>query len=67
MTTTKIIKFYKKNVYGKTIEYIHPDNSFDGQLIQLLTNQIRINIDIRSAITQLSNNTIQFKEVIAPN
>lgn len=62
----KIIKYYRKSIYGTIHEMIHPDCAADAFDIKQLTNQKTINPLIRNSITRLSNDTIQFQEVIAP-
>ena len=61
----KTIQFYRKNVYGKTFEYIK--NNGDANIIQGLTQQKTIDGKIRELLRDLTNGYIQFEEVIAPN
>lgn len=62
----KVIKFYHASQWGNHREFVHPDNSGDGQIIQQLTGQKTINGTIRELIRDLTGGQIQFEEVIAP-
>lgn len=62
----KIIKYYRKNIYGKTLEYVAKENDADAFLIKGLTGQSTINPNIRILITELSGKNVQFQEIIAP-
>jgi hypothetical protein len=64
--TPKIIKYYRKSNYGRTLEYVHPDCADDKLMIFHLTQKETINPFIRSTLEKLSNNSIQFQEVLAP-
>ncbi len=60
----KTIQFYRKNVYGVTLEYIY--NPIDAQIIFQLTKQKTINGAIRELLRDLTGGYIQFEEIIAP-
>ena len=62
----KTIKFYSKSIYGKTHEFIHPDCVGADFDIRQLTNQKTINPLIRNTISRLTDNFIQFEEVLPP-
>ena len=61
----KTIKYYRKNVYGNTLEYILDPG--DAQIVRQLTKQNTINEKIRELIADLSDKSIVFEEVIAPS
>jgi hypothetical protein len=60
----KIIQFYRKQVYGNTLEYVLNDG--DRQILQQLTGQKTINGVVRELIRDLSGGAVSFEEVIAP-
>ena len=60
----KTIKFYRKNVWGKNVEYVLDQG--DAQIIKQLTGQITINSVIRELLRDISAGLIQWEEVIAP-
>ena len=62
----KIIKFYRKNNYGVTVEYIHPESAADQKIIQQLTGKKTICATVRELLRDLSAGQIEFSEVIAP-
>lgn len=60
---TKVIKYYRKDVYGKTLFYIHNDNALERSAIQYLTGKTTI------SACQMENFKVlglTFIEVIAP-
>jgi hypothetical protein len=58
------IEFYRKNVYGTTLEYVKdPDKAI---LLQRLTGKKTITEDIRRFVSELSEFKVEFVEVIAP-
>ena len=60
----KVIKYYKKSVYGRFWNYcINPD---EAKILQNLTGQKTIGADFMKGIESLSNNEVKFEEVIAP-
>lgn len=66
MNEIKIIKFYRKNVYGRDLMFVHPDNAGDQKLIENLTGQKTITFKHITWL-ELLTNYIKFQEVIAPN
>lgn len=60
----KRIEYFRKEVYGNTLEYIV--NQGDAQIVQQLTKQKTINSVTRELIRDLSNGYILFVEVIQP-
>ena len=63
----KRIKFYRKEFYGATLEYLHPDNGADiNDSILYLVHKRTINPLIRENFLVASQGAIQWKETIAP-
>lgn len=62
----KVIEFYRKNVYGNEQEYIVPGQAKESASISLLTGKKTINKLIRGQLELLTDNQIQFKEVVQP-
>lgn len=60
----KTIQYYKKSVYGNTLEYVI--NQGDAKIISQLTGQKTINGVVRELIRDLSEGKIQFQEVLPP-
>lgn len=60
----KTIKFYRKNVWGKNVEYVLDQG--DAQIIKQLTGQITINSVIRELLRDISGGQICWEQVIAP-
>ncbi len=58
------IQYYRKNVYGKTLEYVADKGQ--AQLVHMITGQKTIDARIRSLMSDLMGPAIEFKEVIAP-
>lgn len=67
MKDTKQIKFYRVAQYGTVREFVHPDSSGDGQIIQRLTGQKTIDGVIRELIRDLTGGMIQFVETVMPS
>lgn len=61
----KTIKFYKKNVWGKNVEYVLDKG--DAQIIKQLTGQITVNSVIRELFRNISGGQICWEQVIAPD
>jgi hypothetical protein len=61
----KTIKFYKRNVWGKNVEYVLDQG--DAQIIKQLTGQITINSVIRELFRDISAGQIRWEQVIAPD
>lgn len=61
----KIIQFYRKNVYGKTLEYIKEQS--DADAIRGLTQQRTVDSRIRELLRDLTNGYIKFEEVTLPH
>lgn len=64
MIEHKIIQFYRRSIYGNNFEYIK--NPIDAAIITQLTGQKTIDVRIRELLRELTDDFIQFKEVIAP-
>jgi hypothetical protein len=62
----KTIKYYKREVYGNSLEYIHPDNKGDAQIVQQLTGKKTIDFKTRELLRDLSGGTIKFEQTFAP-
>lgn len=62
----KVIKFYRKNCYGINREFIHPENNNESFILFKLTGQKTITPFTRSLIEKLTDNQVNFLEVIAP-
>ncbi len=60
----KVIQYYRKNVFGNTLEYVVDKG--DAQIIQRLTGQKTINSVVRELIRDLTGSRVEFQEVIAP-
>jgi len=63
----KVIDYYRRANYGTEHEYIVPGQGKEAACIQLLTGQKTINKMIRGQISLLTDNAIQFNEVVQPN
>lgn len=61
-----IIKWFRKNQWGRTCEYIHPDNGGTAQVLTLLTGKPTINATVRELVRDLTRGHIDWQEVIAP-
>ena len=61
----KVIKYYRKNVYGKELEYILDPG--DAQIVRQLTKQNTINGVIRELLRDLTGGDIVWEEVICLN
>lgn len=64
MRNVKTIKFYRKNVYGETLEYIADKG--DAAIVTRLTGKKTINGITRELIRDLTGGAVGFEEVIAP-
>lgn len=62
----KIIKYYRRNVWGKDHKYIHPDNSGDASIIAQLTGKKTIDSITIELIRDLTEGRVNFVETIAP-
>lgn len=63
----KIIKYYRKSVYGQQREYMSIENkSADVGRIMQLTGKETINANFRSLIEALTDGQIKFEEILAP-
>ena len=62
----KLIKFYRKSVYGKTMEFVHPDCEGDAKIILQLTGRLTIDGVVRELIRDLTGGQVTFEEVLAP-
>jgi hypothetical protein len=60
------IKYYRANVYGQTVEYIHPDNRAEADIIKQLTKRTAISPAIRELLRDLTQGQIAFVETIKP-
>lgn len=60
----KTIKYYVREVYGNRLEYIHPDNKGDAEILQRLTGKKTIDSRTRELVRDLSNGQIEFKQVL---
>ena len=63
---SKTIKFYRREVYGNPLEYIHPSNAEEAKIVQRLTGKKTIDQTTREMIETLSGNEISFEQVFAP-
>ncbi len=64
--TRKIIQYYRKNQYGKMLEYVA--NQGDAQIIAQLTGKKTIDGITRELLRDLmGTEKIEFVEIIAPN
>jgi hypothetical protein len=61
---TKVIEYYSKEVYGNSLEYVV--NRDDAYIIQQLTGKKTISGIERELIRDLTGNSVNFKEVLAP-
>lgn len=62
----KVIKWYRKSVYGRELEYIHPDCAGDYKIVTQLTGKCTIDGVIRELLCDLTGGQIQWEEVVAP-
>jgi len=60
----KVIEYYSKEVYGNSLEYVV--NRDDAYIIQQLTGKKTISGIERELIRDLTGNSVNFKEVLAP-
>lgn len=60
----KRIKFYRKSVYGKTLEYVLDKG--DARVIAQLTGKVTIDGVIRELLRDVSGGAIVWEEVVAP-
>ena len=58
----KIIEFYKKDVYGNTLEYVKDET--DAMLIRRLIGKKTIDSTIRKLIYDLTAGRVAFKQVM---
>jgi hypothetical protein len=58
----KIIEFYKKDVYGNTLEYVKDET--DAMLIRRLIGKKTIDSTIRELIYDLTAGRVAFKQVM---
>lgn len=65
MSQVKTIYYYRRDVYGTTLEYV-PDAG-DAAILSQLTGRRTINGVIRELLRDLSGGRIQFHEVIDPH
>ncbi len=64
MRNTKIILFYRKNVYGTVLEYVADKG--DADIITGLTGQKTIDGRIRELLRDLTGGHIGFREIPMP-
>lgn len=62
--THKTILYYRKDVYGNTLEYVADKG--DASILQQLTGKLTINGQVRELIRDLSGGLINFQEVTMP-
>jgi len=62
--THRIILYYRKDVYGKTLEYVA--DAGDAKVIEGLTRQKTIDGRIRELIRDLTGGLVNFQEVTMP-
>jgi DNA replication initiation complex subunit (GINS family) len=60
----KTIEFYSREVYGNRLEYVV--NKADAEIIRKLTGKKTITGTERELIRDLTGNSVNFKEVLAP-
>ena len=60
----KTIEFYSREVYGNRLEYVV--NKADADIIRKLTGKKTITGTERELIRDLTGNSVNFKEVLAP-
>ncbi len=61
------LKYYVKSVYGCDKEYLHPDNTpIVNDAIQCLTRQKTVTPHIRESLRYVSNQSIQWEQVLPP-
>jgi len=60
----KTIEYYSKEVYGNRLEYVI--NKDDAHIIRQLTGKKTITGIERELIRDLTGNSVNFKEVLAP-
>jgi len=60
----KTIEYYSKEVYGNRLEYVI--NKDDAHIIRQLTGKKTISEIERELIRDLTNKSVEFKEVLAP-
>jgi DNA replication initiation complex subunit (GINS family) len=60
----KTIEFYSREVYGNRLEYVV--NKADADIIRKLTGKKTITGIERELIRDLTGNSVNFKEVLAP-
>ena len=61
---TKIIEYYKREVYGNTLEYIR--DLSDAAQVSFLTGKKTINSSVRLALTDLTDGRIRFVQCMPP-
>jgi hypothetical protein len=64
MTAQKIIPFYRKSVYGQTLEYVALPG--DAQIIRQLTGAKTITGVTRELIRDLTGGMVGFQEIALP-
>jgi hypothetical protein len=61
-----VIRWYRKNQYGVTREFVHPACEGDAKVLSMLTGQKTIDGRIRELVRDLTRGGVTFEEVIAP-